>query len=204
MNDLNFILTSLIVVLLPGTGVIFTISTGLSQGRQASFWAALGCTLGIVPHLLTTVLGLAALLHTSAIAYQSLKYAGVAYLIYLAISNLRNKSLLQSETSTETKKRLEIVTKAILINVLNPKLTIFFLAFLPQFVPASSPSPMTQLLALSSVFMLMTFAVFIVYGLLANALRTKVIQSPTVQTWLKRAFAGVFVALSAKLAFSEN
>ena len=92
MFTLEFLLTSLIVVLIPGTGVIFTISTGLAQGRRASFFASIGCTLGIVPHLLATVLGLSAVMHSSALAFQFLKYAGVAYLFYLAFATWRDRT----------------------------------------------------------------------------------------------------------------
>src|SRR5947209_4661966 len=88
----EFLLTSLIVVLIPGTGVVFTISTGLLRGRRASLFAAFGCTAGILPHLGATVLGLAALMHTSAVAFQILKYAGVVYLLYLAYATWRDES----------------------------------------------------------------------------------------------------------------
>ena len=89
MITLNFLVTSLIVVLIPGTGVVLTVSTGLAAGRRASVFAALGCTAGIVPHLLASVLGLSALMHASALAFQLLKFAGVAYLLYLAIATWR-------------------------------------------------------------------------------------------------------------------
>src|SRR5207244_9756210 len=166
MITLEFLITSLIVVLIPGTGVVFTVSTGLIQGRRASVFAALGCTLGILPHLLATVLGLAALLHTSAIAFQALKVAGVAYLFYIAYATWKDKSAFAVERVPARSTALAIVVKAILINVLNPKLTIFFLAFLPQFVEPGTSSPLGQLLLLSGVFMAMTFAVFVVYGVL--------------------------------------
>jgi len=204
MPDLNFFLTSLIVVLLPGTGVVYTIATGVSKGRRASFWAALGCTLGIVPHLLATVFGLAALMHSSAIAFQVLKYIGVGYLLYLAIANLRETTLIPQDGEQIPVRSFQLVLKAMLINLLNPKLTLFFFAFLPQFISTNHHSPIPQLLILGLIFMLMTLVVFILYGLLAHALRQKVIESPTVQIWLKRTFAGVFLALGVKLALSEN
>ncbi len=205
MLTAEFLITSLIVVLIPGTGVLFTVSTGLAQGRRASFFASAGCTLGIVPHLLATVLGLAAVMHTSAIAFQMLKFAGVAYLFYLAVVTWRDRSafaVLQSEHGADG--ALGLVSKAVLLNILNPKLTIFFLAFLPQFVEANAASPLLQLLGLSAVFMAMTFGVFVVYGLLAHAFRKAVIESPRVQTWLRRGFAGAFGGLGTQLALSER
>jgi threonine/homoserine/homoserine lactone efflux protein len=204
MFTAQFLVTSLIVVLIPGTGVVFTVSTGLAQGRRASFFACLGCTFGIVPHLLATVLGLAAVLHASAQAFQVLKYAGVAYLLYLAVATWRDRSAFSVQSVQARRGALGLVVKAFLLNILNPKLTIFFLAFLPQFVQPGAASPLAQLLALSGVFMVMTFAVFLAYGVLAHAFRAAVIESPRVQAWLRRGFAGAFAALGAQLALSER
>jgi threonine/homoserine/homoserine lactone efflux protein len=204
MFTAEFLITSLIVVLIPGTGVVFTVSTGLTQGRRASFFASLGCTLGIVPHLLATVLGLAAVMHTSAVAFQVLKFAGVAYLFYLAIATWRDRSAFVVDETQGATGAGALVVKAFLLNILNPKLTIFFLAFLPQFVEPNSSSPLLALLSLSAVFMAMTFAVFVVYGLLAHAFRRTVIDSPRVQAWLRRTFAGAFAGLGAQLALSDR
>lgn len=204
MFTTEFLITSLVVVLIPGTGVVFTVSTGLALGRRASLFAALGCTLGIVPHLLATILGLAAVMHTSALAFQALKWAGVAYLFYLAIVTWHDRSTFAVQTMQGARGALGLVTKAFLLNILNPKLTIFFLAFLPQFVQPGAASPLSQLLGLSAVFMAMTFGVFVVYGLLAHAFRKMVIESTRVQAWLRRGFAGAFAGLGAQLAVSER
>ena len=202
MITVDFLITSLIVVLIPGTGVVYTVSTGLARGRRASVYAALGCTAGIVPHLLATVAGLAALLHLSALAFQALKFAGMAYLFYLAYATWRDKRAFAIDARTAAVDARGIAVKAFLINILNPKLSIFFLAFLPQFVASDAPSPLLQLLTLSGVFMAMTFAVFVVYGLMAHAFRTAVIESPRVQAWLRRGFAAAFAGLGAELAAS--
>ncbi len=204
MITVEFLITSLIVVLIPGTGVVFTVSTGLLRGRRASVFAAFGCTAGIVPHLLATVLGLAALMHTSAVAFQMLKYAGVVYLLYLAYATWRDKSAFVVEGTPSGSTAMGLIVKAILLNILNPKLTIFFLAFLPQFVEQGASSPLAQLLLLSGVFMAMTFAVFVVYGLLAHTFRRAVIESPRVQSWLRRGFAVTFAGLGAQLALSKR
>ena len=204
MFTTEFLITSLVVVLIPGTGVVFTVSTGLSRGRRASFFASIGCTLGIVPHLLATVLGLAAVMHTSALAFQALKYAGVAYLFYLAVITWRDRSPIAAQAVSDKSGAPGLVVKAFLLNILNPKLTIFFLAFMPQFVEPSAASPLAQLLALSAIFMAMTFGVFVIYGLLAHAFRRSVVESPRVQAWLRRGFAGAFAGLGAQLALSER
>ncbi|MBS1227179.1 MAG: lysine transporter LysE [Proteobacteria bacterium] len=208
MITLEFLITSLVIVLIPGTGVVFTISTGIAQGRRASVYAAIGCTAGIVPHLLATVLGLAAVMHTSALAFAALKYAGVAYLLYLALMTWRDKTAFVIERNSAARSPRSLMINAVLLNILNPKLTIFFLAFLPQFVePAGGPatsSPLAQMLVLSGVFMAMTFLVFVAYGFLAHAFRLAVIESPRVQAWLRRSFAAAFAALGANLALSER
>jgi threonine/homoserine/homoserine lactone efflux protein len=204
MISIEFLITSLVVVLIPGTGVLYTVSTGLVQGRAASIYAALGCTAGIVPHLLATVLGLAAVMHTSALAFQVLKVAGVAYLFYVAYATWRDKSAFAVDGGLSRASASCLVIKAFLLNILNPKLTIFFLAFLPQFVEPGASQPLLQLLLLSAVFMAMTFVVFVVYGFVAHAFRKLVIESARVQRWLRYSFAAAFAGLGAKLALAER
>lgn len=200
----EFLLTSLIVVLVPGTGVVYTVSTGITQGRRASVYAALGCTAGILPHLLATILGLAAVMHASALAFQVLKIAGVAYLFYLAFLTWRDRAAFAIDGSVSKTSMTGLVVKAFLLNILNPKLTIFFLAFLPQFVDPASASPLSDLLLLSAVFMAMTFVMFVAYGWLAHAFRRFVIESERVQDALRCGFAAAFAALGARLATSDR
>jgi threonine/homoserine/homoserine lactone efflux protein len=202
--SIEFLVTSLIVIVSPGTGVLFTLAAGLARGSRASVVAAFGCTLGIVPHMAAAILGLAALLHTSALAFQVFKYLGVAYLLYMAWSALRERGALRVETEVGARSAIQVTTTAILINILNPKLSIFFLAFLPQFVSADEPHPLSRMLVLSAVFMLLTFVVFVGYGLFAAAIRSHVISRPRVLTWMRRTFAAAFVALGARLALAER
>jgi threonine/homoserine/homoserine lactone efflux protein len=202
--SIDFLVTSLIIVVSPGTGVLYTLAAGLSRGSRASVVAAFGCTLGIVPHMAAAIMGLAALLHTSALAFQTLKYLGVAYLLYMAWNALRERGALRVEKEVGTRSSTQVIISAILINILNPKLSIFFFAFLPQFVSADEPDPLSRMFELSAVFMLLTFAVFVGYGLFAASIRSHVISRPGVLTWMRRTFAGAFVALGAKLAFAER
>ena len=204
MITFNFLITSLIVVLIPGTGVIYTVSTALLQGRRASVLAAVGCTAGIVPHLLATIFGLAAVMHTSALAFEALRYAGVAYLLYIAWMTWRDKAAFAVDGDAAQRSGKAIAVKAFLLNILNPKLTIFFLAFLPQFVSPTAASPMAHLLLLAGVFMAMTFAVFVVYGLLAHQFRQAVMGSARVQAWMRRGFAAAFAGLGAQLALQQR
>jgi threonine/homoserine/homoserine lactone efflux protein len=201
---IEFLITSLIVVASPGTGALYTLATGFSRGGRSSVVAAFGCTLGIVPHMAAAILGLAALLHTSAVAFQVFKYIGVAYLLYMAWKTLQEHGTLKVETDDSAQSAVQVTTTAILINILNPKLSIFFLAFLPQFISADEAHPLSQMLLLSAVFMLMTFVVFALYGLFAASIRNHVITQPRVLTWMRRTFAGAFAALGAKLAFADR
>jgi threonine/homoserine/homoserine lactone efflux protein len=202
--SLDFLITSLIVIASPGIGVLFTLAAGLSRGARASLVAAFGCTLGIVPHMAAAIMGLAALLHTSALAFQILKYLGVAYLLYMAWSTLRDRGALTVETEIGARSTYQVISTAILINILNPKLSIFFLAFLPQFMRADEAHPLGRMLELSGMFMLLTFVVFAIYGLFAASIRNHVVSRPQVLTWLRRTFAGAFAALGAKLALAER
>jgi threonine/homoserine/homoserine lactone efflux protein len=201
---IDFLVTSLIVVVSPGIGVLYTLAAGLSRGARASIVAAFGCTLGIVPHMAAAITGLATLLHTSALAFQTLKYLGVAYLLYMAWNTLRQRGSLKVEKEIGPRSATEVITSAILINLLNPKLSIFFFAFLPQFVSADEPHPLARMFEMSAVFMLLTFAVFVGYGVFAASIRSHVISRPRVLAWMRRAFAGAFVALGARLALADR
>ena len=202
--SVEFLVTSFIIIVSPGTGVLYTLAIGLSRGSRASVVAAFGCTLGIVPHMAAAILGLAALLHTSALAFQTLKYAGVAYLLWMAWMTLKESGALSVEKQTGVRSGLQVIVHAILINILNPKLTLFFFAFLPQFVPADAGDGLPLMLELSAVFMLLTFVVFVGYGLFAASIRAHVISRPQVLAWMRRTFAAAFVALGAKLALAER
>lgn len=202
--SIEFLITSLIVVVAPGPGVLYTLAAGISRGSRASVIAAFGCTIGIIPHMAAAIFGLAALLHASALAFQIFKYLGVAYLLYMAWQTLRQHGALKVETKVGARSAMQVIATAILVNLLNPKLSIFFMAFLPQFVSAGDAQPLARMLELSTAFMLMTFVVFVGYGLFAAAVRDHVISRPRVLTWIRRAFACAFVALGARLAFSQR
>jgi threonine/homoserine/homoserine lactone efflux protein len=198
--SIEFLLTSLVIVATPGTGVLYTLAAGLSRGARASIVAAVGCTLGIVPHLAAAITGAAALLHTSAMAFQTVKYLGVAYLLYMAWATWKDRGALTVEEDAAPRSARRIITSGVLINILNPKLTIFFFAFLPQFVSTSDSNALVRMLGLSAVFMAMTFGIFAVYGVFAAAARRHVISRPRFVTGMRRFFAVTFVALGARLA----
>jgi threonine/homoserine/homoserine lactone efflux protein len=200
----EFLLTTFIVVASPGTGVIYTLAAGLSRGARASILAAFACTLRIIPHMLAAVTGLAAVLYASALAFEAIKIAGVAYLLYLAWATLREKGALRIETEMSPKSARQVIVTGILINILNPKLSIFFFAFLPQFVDTGSAAALPEMLGLSAVFMAMTFVVFALYGLFAAAVREHIASRPHVLAWMRRTFAAAFVALGLRLALTQR
>lgn len=203
MLSLQFLLTALVVVIAPGTGVIYTLALGLGQGRRAALWAALGCTFGIVPHLLAATLGLAAILHTSALLFNVVKFAGVAYLLYLAWGSLRSDGALAVRSEARAEPGWRIARRGALINILNPKLSIFFLALLPPFLSGNAATATLKMATLGLVFMVMTFAVFVLYGAFAAVARRWILGSEVVMRWLSRSFAAIFAALAGRLALER-
>lgn len=199
----DFLITTLTVVVTPGIGVLFTLSAAITRGSRAAAVAAIGCTLGIVPHALAAIVGLAALLYTSAVAFQMLKYLGVAYLLYLAWKTVRERGNVTIDQAP-SRSAWKVIRSAIIVNLLNPKLSLFFLAFLPQFTNAGDPHPIATMTMLSIVFMLLTLVVFLAYGLLAARVRHKILSRPSVLAWMRRSFAFAFVGLAAKLAVAER
>ncbi len=202
--SVEFFITSLVVVLAPGTGVIYTLATGLGRGGLMSSVAAFGCTLGIVPHIAAAVFGLAAVLHTSAVAFQVVKIAGVLYLLYMAWGVLQEKGALSVEEKVDARSMRGVIVKGFLINILNPKLSIFFLAFLPQFIPVGVENAALEMTGLGAIFMLMTLIVFIGYGLCAASVRSHIVSKPRVMMWVRRVFSGTFAILGARLALAER
>jgi threonine/homoserine/homoserine lactone efflux protein len=200
----EFLITTLIVVASPGTGVVFTLAAGLAAGRRASLVAAFGCTLGILPHLAAAMVGLAAVLHASAVAFSLVKWAGVAYLLWMAWRMLGEHGGLAVSAERDGRSSIRVIVDGIVVNLLNPKLSIFFVAFLPQFMDPADPHPLATMAELGGVFMAMTLAVFAVYGLFAAAMRDRVLGRAAVMAWLRRSFAAAFVLLGAKLALAER
>jgi threonine/homoserine/homoserine lactone efflux protein len=196
----EFLITTLIVVATPGAGVLYTVAAGLSRGPQASLVAAFACTLGIVPHMVAAVTGLAAIMHASAVAFSIIKWLGVAYLLYLAWKTFRDKSVFEVQPDHAKVSPWRVIVSGVLVNVLNPKLTIFFFAFLPQFVQPGSAGAVLHMVSLSAVFMALTLAVFSVYGVFAAAVRREVVSRPRIVAWMRRSFAATYVVLAGRLA----
>ncbi|WP_282078122.1 LysE family translocator [Epibacterium ulvae] len=204
MITAQFLFTTLVVVLIPGTGVIFTLAMGLSQGRIAALWAALGCTLGIVPHLVAATFGLAAILHSSALLFQAVKWAGVVYLLWLALKSLQTSGALAINGQQPRANGVAIARRAALINILNPKLSLFFLALLPPFLTGNAETATLEMTSLGGVFMLLTLAIFTIYGLFAAQARDLLLTSEKAMRWLNYSFAGIFALLAGRLALERS
>lgn len=199
----SFLLTSLVICLAPGTGSLYTVAAGLTRGTRAGLLAAFACTLGTLPHMMAAITGLAALLHASGVAFQVVKYAGLAYLLWMAIATWRDRGALAFDEAGPSSTR-KVIVSGITLNLLNPKLTVFVFAFLPQFVPAGEPGSLPRMVGLSSVFVLMTFVAFALYAVLAAALRDRVLTRPRVVDAMRKVFAGTFAALGTRLAFEQR
>jgi threonine/homoserine/homoserine lactone efflux protein len=202
--SIAFLVTTLVVVATPGTGAVYTIAAGLSRGKKAGIVAAIGCTLGVIPHMVAAIAGLAAILNASAVAFQTMKWLGVGYLLFLAWQTLRDKSAIQVDDNAAPVSSWRVIRTAVLINLLNPKLTIFFFAFLPQFVPAGEADGSWHMIGLSLVFMAITLLTFALYGVFAATMRSQVTGRPTVVAWLRRTFAATYVLLAGRLALESR
>lgn len=196
----EFLLTTLVVVATPGAGVLYTLAAGISRGWQASLVAAFACTLGIVPHIIAAVTGLAAIMHASALAFSIIKWLGVVYLLYLAWKTFRDKSVFEVQSGPARVSPWRVIMSGVLVNTLNPKLTIFFLAFLPQFVTPASDGVVRQMVWLSAIFMALTLVVFSIYGVFAAAVRREVVSRPRIVAWMRRSFGATYVILAGRLA----
>jgi threonine/homoserine/homoserine lactone efflux protein len=203
--SLEFLLTSLVVVLIPGTGVVYTVSSSIGGGRRRGLFAAFGCTLGIVPHMLAAMLGLSAVMQAGSVAFEMVRWAGVAYLVFMGASMIREAGTRPLDGEGVPMEPMgHVVRRAILLNVLNPKLTVFFFAFLPQFLDAPPGLFDAQLIWLGAHFMLMTFTVFAVYAYASAAFRDLVLANPVVWRWVERALGAFLIGFAAKLASTDR
>ena len=204
-GGMEFIVTTLVVVMSPGPGAMLTISSGLNRGMRASFITAFGCTLGIVPHLIAALLGLAVVFHTNGYAFNVLKLIGVGYLLYMAWKALCERTAVNPNVeSMNPTSAVFMIRNAMLLNLFNPKLPLFFLAFLPQFISSDSSTPTQDMLLLSAFFMLLTLLIFMLYGAFSAIVRRRVLEKPHVMRWMNRIFALSFVCLGIKLLISSH
>ena len=203
--SVEFLLTSLVVVLIPGTGVVYTVSSSVGGGWRRGLFAAIGCTLGIVPHMLAATLGLSGVMQAGSVVFEVVRYAGVAYLVFMGVSMIRDAGAVALDDGNASSEPMgAVVRRGILLNVLNPKLTLFFFAFLPQFLDASPGLLDTRLIGLGGVFMLMTLAVFAIYAFASAAVRDRVLAAPVARRWIERTLGALLIGFAAKLAVTDR
>ena len=203
--SVEFLLTSLVVVLIPGTGVLYTVSSSIGGGWRRGLFAAIGCTLGIVPHMLAAMLGLSAIMQAGSVVFEVVRYAGVIYLVFMGFSMIRDAGTLPLDDGNASIDPMgPVVWRGILLNVLNPKLTVFFFAFLPQFLDASPGLLDPKLIGLGGIFMLMTLVVFAVYALASAAIRDLVLAAPVARRWIERALGALLIGFAARLALTDR
>jgi threonine/homoserine/homoserine lactone efflux protein len=206
--SVEFLLTSLVVVLIPGTGVVYTVSSSIGGGWRRGLFAAIGCTLGIVPHMLAAMLGLSAIMQAGSVVFEAVRWAGVAYLIFMGVSMIREGGTLQLDDHDDRCFSIGsmgvVVRRAILLNLLNPKLTMFFFAFLPQFLDTPPGLLDARLIGLGGIFMLMTLAVFAVYAYASAAIRDRVLGAPVIRRWLQRSLGTLLIGFAARLAVTDR
>jgi threonine/homoserine/homoserine lactone efflux protein len=202
----EFLATSAVVALVPGTGVVYTVSSSLGGGGRRGLLAAAGCTLGIVPHLVAAMLGLSGVMQAGAVAFEVVRWAGVAYLVVMGVGMLRESGglRLDDRPAGPPEPPDAVVRRAVLLNLLNPKLTVFFLAFLPQFLATPPGLLDPRLLGLGAVFMATTLAVFAGYAWLGATVRERVLGAPGVVRWIQRSMGALVVGFAARLAVSDN
>jgi threonine/homoserine/homoserine lactone efflux protein len=203
--SVEFLLTSLVVVLIPGTGVLYTVSSSIGGGWRRGLFAAIGCTLGIVPHMLAAMLGLSAIMQAGSVVFEVVRYAGVIYLVFMGFSMIRDAGALPLDDGNASIDPMgPVVWRGILLNVLNPKLTVFFFAFLPQFLDASPGLLDPKLIGLGGIFMLMTLVVFAVYALASAGIRDLVLAAPVARRWIERALGALLIGFAARLALTDT
>ena len=203
--SVEFLLTSLVVVLIPGTGVLYTVSSSIGGGWRRGLFAAIGCTLGIVPHMLAAMLGLSAIMQAGSVVFAVVRYAGVIYLVFMGFSMIRDAGALPLDDGNASIDPMgPVVWRGILLNILNPKLTVFFFAFLPQFLDASPGLLDPKLIGLGGIFMLMTLVVFAVYALASAAIRDLVLAAPVARRWIERALGAFLIGFAARLALTDR
>lgn len=201
----EFWITTVALCITPGTGVVMTVVASLAHGRRAGLVTALGCTLAVVPHMLAAVVGVAALFARDERAFAVLKWAGVAYLLWMAWGTLRERGSLRLDAQVPLGSDVQVVGRAVLANTLNPKLSVFFFAFLPQFVDGGAGQGVAlPMLGLGLLFVLVTGVTMLGYALAAASVRRHVVGRAAVMTWLRRVVGASFVALGVRLALAQR
>lgn len=202
-NFLLFLATSVAITFAPGPDNMQVLARGISQGRAAGLVAALGFAAGVTFHTTLATLGVAALLRSSPLAFQTIKYAGAAYLVWIGIKALRSQGLATAH-ERPPQPLWSVFRQSVLGNMLNPKVTLFFLVFLPQFIDTHGvQSVPVQMLELGALFMLQTVVIFSIFGVCAGMIGGWLKRRPSVGVWLDRLAGATFIAIGIRVALRD-
>ena len=200
----SFLLASIALTLAPGPDNTFVVAQGISRGRRAAVTTALGMACGISVHTSAAALGISALLYSSAYAFTILKFAGAAYLLYLAFKSLKEQSLILRQENGTPPNGFAMFRRGFIMNVLNPKVALFFLAFLPQFVSGGAGNAALQMLLLGVIFMVQAAVLFSIIGWMSGSVGALVLKRPHIGKYFGWLSAGIFASLGVKLALARQ
>lgn len=203
-NLIAFVFAAMLLTLMPGPDILFVLAQSMTQGKKAGVMTALGLCTGITVHTLAAALGISAIFYHSTTAFQIVKYAGAIYLLYLAWQAFKERKEGIGEQASVTLNYSALYKKGILMNILNPKVSLFFLAFLPQFVTPSAGQVPLQMIILGILFMLQAIVVFTVISFLAGMIANKLLKNPKVATYINWSKIVLFTGLGLRLALTEK
>jgi threonine/homoserine/homoserine lactone efflux protein len=201
---LVFALASLALVIAPGPNLVYIVTRSLSQGRRAGLMSSLGVEAGTLVHITAAAVGLSQLVATSALAFSVVKYAGAAYLLYLGLRALRRREGLDLSAAARPLRLPRVFRDGIVVNVLNPKVALFFLAFLPQFIDPARGTATTQILALGVVFFGIALTVDVLYATVAGALSGWLRRRPAHLRRQRFVVGGVYLGLGISAATASS
>ncbi|NGQ93774.1 LysE family translocator [Brevibacillus sp. SYP-B805] len=199
-----FLAACVLLTLMPGPDILFVIMQSISQGRKAGIATALGLCSGVTVHTLAAALGISAIIAQSAALFHALKVAGACYLLYLAWQAVREGHSALTAEAVPQLPLPELYKRGILMNVLNPKVSLFFLAFLPQFVTPGAGSAAMQMIVLGLLFMLQAIVIFTIVAVFAGSLGRKLFDNPRIGRYVNLAKAGLFAFIGIRLVLPEE
>jgi threonine/homoserine/homoserine lactone efflux protein len=200
---LYFLAASMALTIAPGPDNIFVVTQGIARGRKAAIATALGMCSGISVHTVAAACGISAVFHTSALAFNAVKYAGAAYLLYLAYRTLKERTTITLRAA-DNRALAALFRRGFIMNVVNPKVALFFLAFLPQFASADTVHFVPWMLLLGFIFMAQAVVIFCLIACFSGTIGNYIAAKPALAKYFDYLTAGVFASLGVRLALQEQ
>lgn len=201
---LAFLGAAIVLTIMPGPDNVFTLTQSIAKGRNAGIFTTLGLCTGLLVHIFAATFGLAAIIYQSSLAFAVIKYAGAAYLLFLAYKSFRAKDMSFELKSSDTLNYKSLYKKGVIMNVLNPKISLFFLAFLPQFVNQESGNVSVQMLVLGVVFLMQTLVLFILISIFAGKVGSFLRRNPSFSKKINYIQGSLFTLIGLKIAFTQK